>query len=165
MASAGMVALPSWANDWSPHGLGPGVSASFLSAEESATLSSVADTIIPAGDEIGALDVGVDIYLVKLFSDCYEPETQDKIKLQLAGLEAGASETFSRPFAECTQAEREGLFLSLAASEDPGKTEFFELLKGETIRGFLTSRQVLRDYYDYVVAPGYYHGCVNIDEA
>jgi hypothetical protein len=164
MASAGMVALPSWAREWSQAKIRIADIASFLSPGESDVLASVTDTIIPAGDAIGALDVGVDVFLTRLFSECYEPQVQDTIKLQLNGLDAAASETFEKGFEQCSQAEREGLFLSLAASGDPAQTDFFELVKGETIRGFLTSRQVLRDYYDYVAAPGHYFGCVNIDE-
>ena len=36
-------------------------------------------------------------------------------------------------------------------------------MKSETIRGFNTSQQVMEKYLHYKVAPGHYHGCVNVN--
>lgn len=163
MASAGLAALPAWANGWSKQRLALTTSMPFLDPEEEAILTAVTDTILPAGDAIGALEVGVPAFLFKLFSDCYEPEVQQNIKLQCKALQASAQGTYTQSFMACRPQERETLLLALATSQVPAQNEFFELVKGETIRGFLTSRKVLQDHFEYVVAPGFYHGCVDID--
>lgn len=163
MASAGMVALPAWARGWSFGETERSFMPDFLTADETVTLAAVADTIIPAAGAIGALDVEVDIFLLKLFADCYEAAVQENLKLQFNKLETSSGEAFAKPFSNCTQAQREGLLLAMAASQDPDQLAFFELMKGETIRGFLTSRKVMREYSDYVVAPGHFHGCVAIN--
>ncbi len=135
-----------------------------MSPGEGVTLAAVADTILPAAEgAVGALEVGVPDFLARLFADCYEPEVQSNIKRQLNRLDTRAETAFSKGFSRCGQAEREGLLLAMAGSGDPGQEAFFDLVKGETIRGFLTSRKVLRDYDDYVVAPGHYYGCVDIN--
>ena len=57
---------------------------------EQKVLAAVADTIIPAGNTIGALAVGVDKFLQKLIDDCYETRVQDNVKKQLHALEGNA---------------------------------------------------------------------------
>ena len=60
------MALPSWVNGWTMINLtAHHTSYSIL---EQDLLASVADTIIPAGNSIVALSVGVDKYLQKLMS-------------------------------------------------------------------------------------------------
>jgi hypothetical protein len=48
-------------------------------------------------------------------------------------------------------------------SETKEAKDFFELIKGETIRGFRTSREVMLDFLDYKIVPGHYFGCVDIN--
>jgi len=93
-ASAGLVALPSWAEGWSLETLASHPSTFSIAEQE--ILSAVADTIIPAGDSIGALSVGVDKFLQQLFDRCYEKEVQDNISKQLSALESSAREKFGK---------------------------------------------------------------------
>ena len=159
-ASAGLAALPSWAEGWSLETLAPHPSTFSIAEQE--ILSAVADTIIPAGDSIGALSVGVDKFLQQLFDRCYEKEIQDNIARQLSALESSARERFGKQFASCDQGQREQLLLTFSASDDKDQSEFFKLIKSETIRGFSTSKEVLVDFHKYKVAPGHYYGCVDI---
>jgi hypothetical protein len=62
-------------------------SSNFFSVAEQKILASITDTIIPAGNSIGALSVGVDKFLQKLIDDCYEKNAQDNVKTQLKSLE------------------------------------------------------------------------------
>lgn len=160
-ASAGLVALPSWAQGWSVESLAS--HASTFSVAEQEILSAVADTIIPAGDSIGALTVGVDVFLQKLFDRCYETEVQDNIRKQLSALASAAREKHGKQFAACDQARREELLLAFASSDDERQSEFFKLIKSETIRGFSTSKEVMVDFHKYKVAPGHYYGCVDVN--
>jgi len=158
-ASGGLIALPSWAGGWSPEDL---TGLATFNTAESALLSSVADTIIPAGNEIGALSVGVDSFLQKLFQDCYDTQVQDNIKVQLKGLDDRAMTTYSKTFPACDQMQRQELLMKLSASEDKSEKDFFALVKSETIRGFRTSKEVLLNYLEYRQVPGHYYGCANL---
>ncbi|MBK6815789.1 MAG: gluconate 2-dehydrogenase subunit 3 family protein [Saprospiraceae bacterium] len=80
--SGALLTLPGWARSWNLQSIQSYVSSYSLAEQD--TLSAVADTIIPAGNSIGALSVGVDKFLQKLFDRCYEKEMQDNIKVQLA---------------------------------------------------------------------------------
>ena len=160
IVSGGLITLPQWMvscgiSDSNVH-------QSSFSAAEQKILASITDTIIPAGNSIGALSVGVDKFLQKLIDDCYEKEIQDNIKKQLKGLEGSAKTKHNRIFAECTKAQREELLLKLSSSGDKAEKEFFDQIKSETIRGFNTSQNVMQEYLGYKIAPGHYYGCVDV---
>jgi hypothetical protein len=136
--------------------------ASTFNPSEQRILATITDTIIPAGNSIGALAVGCDKFLQKLIDDCYTREIQQNIKKQLAVLEKNAEENYNRSFAECSQQEREKMLLQLSASASKDEKDFFVLIKSETIRGFNTSQKVMEEFLAYKVAPGYYYGCVPV---
>lgn len=161
MASGAMIALPAWAGEWRIGDLINHDSSFSMGAQ--GVLTSVADTIIPGGESPGAISVGVDKFLQKLFDDCYEPEVQGNIKKQLDGLEAAAQKKNGKSFAACNQQQREELLMNLANSGDKDEKEFFDLVKSETIRGFNTSREIMTKYLNYKVAPGHFYGCVDIN--
>jgi hypothetical protein len=160
VASGGLIALPVWAREWTPSDLTAHHS-SFTFAEQD-ILASVADTIIPPGNSIGALSVGVDKFLQKLIDNCYEKDVQDNIKLQLGRLEDAARSTYTNAFAGCGQQQRQDLLLKWSASDDKAEKDFFNLLKSETIRGFNTSREVMVTYQKFKLVPGHYYGCVDV---
>lgn len=158
-ASAGLIALPSWAEGWTAETLTG--HPSVFSALEQDVLAAVADTIIPAGDSIGALSVGVDKFLVALFDRCYESAIRENVRKQLNALDMLAQGTYGKSFAGCDQGTRTGLLTDFAGSAEKEKSDFFKLVKSETIRGFSTSKEVMVGYHDYKVAPGHYYGCVD----
>jgi hypothetical protein len=160
-ASGALIALPSWARGWSVSDLTTDISSFNLTEQD--LLASVADTIIPAGNSIGALTVGVDKFLQKLIDNCYEKDVQDNIKVQLMGLETIAQSSFGKSFSSCDQIQRQELLVKLSTAEDKAEKDFFDLIKSETIRGFNTSKEVMLDYLKYKVVPGHYYGCVDVN--
>lgn len=160
-ASGALITLPSWARGWTAASFKTYPS-SFSKAEQE-LLSAVVDTIIPAGNAIGAKSVGVDLFLQKLFDRCYEKDVQDNVKNQLKALEARAQAGHQASYAACPALVREQLLLQFGASEVKEEKDFFTLIKAETIRGFNTSEQVMVNYLKYKVAPGHYYGCVDVN--
>ncbi|HTE32885.1 MAG TPA: gluconate 2-dehydrogenase subunit 3 family protein [Chryseolinea sp.] len=161
MAATGtLVALPAWANGWSRGDVL--ASSSNFSVLEEGVLAHVVDTIIPAGNAIGALSVGVDKFLVKLLDNCYEQDVRDNVKVQLSAIEASANKSFAKAFGSCDQVQRQELLMRLSNSTDKPEKDFFDLIKGETIRGFNTSKEVMLGYLKYKVVPGHYYGCVDV---
>jgi Gluconate 2-dehydrogenase subunit 3 len=163
IVSGGLITLPQWmvscgVSDTTIH-------QTSFSIVEQKILASVTDTVIPAGNSIGALSVGVDKFLQKLIDDCYEKDVQDNVKIQLRSLEASAKATHKRSFADCAQAQREELLLKLSTSANKTEKDFFDLVKSETIRGFNTSQKIMQEYLGYKVAPGHYYGCIGVKSA
>jgi hypothetical protein len=161
MGSGALISLPSWAEGWTLDGLVLGQSS--FSWQEQDLLASVADTIIPAGNSIGAISVGVDKFLHKLFQDCYEKDVQENIKDQLLKLDKNSQSANGKGFAACDQQQRQELLLKFSSSEDKAEKDFFDLVKSETIRGFNTSKEVMLNYLNYKVVPGHYYGCVDVN--
>lgn len=138
----------------------------FFTFNEEEMISAISDTIIPEGlppvlsnpkaKPIGAISTGTDKYLIKVFEYCYEQEDQQKIKNQLNIL-------LEKGFIKAEKQKRESMLLSLSDSENENEKEFFKTMKSETITGFTTVKEVMVDYRNYKVAPGYYHGCVDIN--
>ena len=161
IVSGGLITLPHWM-------ISCGVSdtvvhqTSFSLAEQK-ILASVADTIIPAGNKIGALTVEVDKFLQKLIDDCFEKQVKDNIKTQLKALDRSANDLHKSSFAECAQAQREEILLRFSTSGKKEEQDFFNTMKSETIRGFNTSQKVMTEYLGYKLAPGAYYGCVDVN--
>jgi len=163
IVSGGLITLPQWMvscgiSDTTIH-------QSSFSIIEQEILASITDTIIPEGNSIGALSVGVDKFLQKLIDDCYEKDVQDNVKTQLKNLEGSSKAINKRSFADCTQVQREQLLLKLSASTNKAEKDFFDLIKSEAIRGFNTSQKVMQEYLGYKVAPGHYYGSVEVKAA
>jgi hypothetical protein len=160
IVSGSLITLPAWmscnSNDKATTHL------SSFSSTEQELLASVTDTIIPAGNAIGALSVGIDKYLQKLFDNCFEKEIGDNVKAQLRGLDKSANNEYHKSFSKCDQQQRQGLLMKLATSNSKAEKDFFDLVKSETINGFNTSKEVMINYFNYKVAPGHYYGCVDL---
>ena len=160
LGSVGIVSLPAWAKGWKVDEMDFPL---LYSNDEQGILAAVVNTIIPQGNAIGALSIGVDKYLQQLLADCYEVEIQDNVRLQLNLLNESALSVYNNTYSLCSQVERETLLLLRGSSDEIPQKNFFDLMKNETVRGFRTSKEVMTKYYDYKVAPGFYHGCVDLN--
>ncbi|HMS67176.1 MAG TPA: gluconate 2-dehydrogenase subunit 3 family protein [Saprospiraceae bacterium] len=161
-ASGSLAFLPAWSSNWRKTDLE--FDRSVFTPTEQSTIKSIADTIIPKGNSIGALDVGVDVFLMKLFADCYDETVQNNIKVQVKALNDRAEGKYSNVFEKCSQLEREAIFLSFN-SEAADEKRFFNLLKSETIRGYSTCEEILGEKLGYVVVPGFWDGCADAQTA
>ncbi len=159
-ATGTVVVLPLWANAWSIDGMAVNTTFSKFDQE---LLTLVVDTIIPAGDSIGAVSVGVDKFLQRLFDDCYELEVQDRIKAQLNEMNNSAQLVHGKRFNQCDVLQRVKILGQFANSGDPQTTDTFKLIKSETIRGFSTSKEVMTKYLNYQVIPGHFYGCIEVN--
>ncbi len=137
----------------------------LFSFDEEQLITAIAETFIPEGHPpvlpnpdakpIGAVSTGTDQFLIKLFEKCYEKEDQDLIKAKLKALDKSG-------FLDLSQEKREQTLLALKASEDEEDTEFYDLMRSNTVMGFTTVKEVMVEYRHYQVAPGYYKGCADV---
>jgi hypothetical protein len=159
MMVGGLVALPDWANGWSKNTIVPNT---LLSANASGLLTEIVETIIPATDTPGAKALGIDQFIQKVIADCYSKTVQDNFAKGLASIEATASKSFSKPFASLTTPQRIELLKGYETSTDHDKKEFYGLVKGLTIRGYLNSEYVMTNITHYEMVPGHFYGCVPV---
>jgi hypothetical protein len=150
--------------DWKWQILDRVMHAGFFSFDEEQLISAIADTFIPGGvpvpdaAPIGALSTGTDQFLIQLFEKCYEKEDQELLKSQLKALHKSG-------FMDFSPAEREKALMALKASENEDEQKFYDLMRSNTVMGFTTVKEVMVGYRGYEVAPGFYHGCVDVPQA
>jgi hypothetical protein len=134
--------------------------AGFFTYDQEQLITSLAETLIPEGPtvgstaaSIGALSTGTDQFLIKFFEKCLEKEEQDILIQELKALE-------KQGFASLPKQEREAILGEYSKTENENQKKFYELIRGNTIFGFTTAKQVMVDHLGYQVAPGFYNGCV-----
>lgn len=157
LTAAATSILPDWLQGWSEQKLIP---SDIFDKNQKNQIASIAATFIPEGAEKGANGVGVGRFLDVLFADCFTEADQNKIKASLLEVDTRAKQLFQQTFSQSTQQQREKVLLNLAAN--PMHKWAADTLRNETIRGYTTSEYVMVNYYHYVMAPGFYHGCVTV---
>ena len=160
------MSLPTWASGWTADSL---KSVSTLPPAEEALLAEIVETFIPATntsgvDSPGAKALGVHQFAMRMIQDCYGPPAQETLKRGLALTEDSAQKTAGKPFAANDAAQRMAILTTLTTNTDPAGKAFVDLIKGLTIQGYANSEYYLVNVKKYVMAPGYYHGCVEVPE-
>jgi gluconate 2-dehydrogenase gamma chain len=158
----GCTAKPSV--DWKP---------AFLSQDQAALISEVAEIIIPKTDTPGAKDAGVPQFIDLILKDCYTKEDQDRFTDGLKAFNEAAEKAHGDPFNEL-DAEDQKAFVkqihdeSIAAERSENKPEkrpFILMMKELTMLGFFTSEPGATQVLQYDPVPGAYKGCIPVSEA
>ena len=135
----------------------------YLSTSQESLLEQVVDTIIPATDTPGAKELNVHLFVQKMVTDCYEKEAQENLVSGLKTLEAKAKQKHGRMFGACSTDERIALLKAMEQSGEVSEQEFYKLVKGLTVRGYMNSEYVMMNLTHYEAVPGHYYGCVPVD--
>lgn len=165
------MSLPAWASGWTADSL---KSASTLPLAEEALLAEIVETFIPQTTmpgvgspgvgSPGAKSLGVHQFAMRMIQDCYGPPAQTVLQQGLALTESTAQQTAGQSFVNCTTQQRLAILTALTTNTDPVGKAFVDLVKGLTIQGYTNSEYYLVNVKKYVMAPGYYHGCVEVPE-
>ncbi len=158
-AAVGLMSLPAWASGWNKTTVAAASTA--LSPSQEALLAEIVETIIPATDTPGAKELGIHQFVQKMVADCFEKKVQEGFIRGLSQVEETAKKNGGSSFAALDKTGRTELLKGLEAGGGEGK-EFYDLVKGLTIRGYLTSEYVMTNLTHYEMMPGRYHGCVPV---
>lgn len=134
-----------------------------LAPAQRATLSAIADAILPRTDTPGALDVGTVDFVELLLAEWAAPEDRDRTLRGLDELEAAARARHGRDWASLDATQRNA---EIAWAEERGGTSeaqrSFRRVKGWTVHAWLTSERVQRDVLRTRIVPGEYDGCAPV---
>ncbi len=161
---AGCVAMP-----------GAATGGGLLSAEETASLTAMADQIIPKTDTPGALDVGVPAFIDRMLAGYYQQRERDVIRSGLQKVNADAQALRGVSFPLLTGDEQVELmkrydreqydYTRANTSTTPAPPpHFFRLVKELTILGFCTSEAGATRLMYYNPNPGPYRGDLPLSE-
>ena len=162
VAAGGLMSLPAWANGWTTETVRS--SGQIFSPSQSDLLAEMVEAIIPATDTPGAKALKVHQFIQKMVADCYDKPTQESVRSGLDAMDGLAQKSFGKSFAEGDGKQRTALLTQLDQSTDQAQKKFYSLVKGLTIRGYMTSEYVMTNLTHYQFIPGHYHGCVPVPQ-
>ncbi|AHM60576.1 hypothetical protein D770_11595 [Flammeovirgaceae bacterium 311] len=134
----------------------------LLSAKQEGLLAEIVETLIPATDTPGAKELKVHAYIHKMVADCFEEDAQHALVKGLDKVDKLANEKYKQSFTACSPAERTAVLEQMSLSEEEVQKDFFGLVKGLAIQGYMTSEYVMTHITKYEMVPGRYHGCVPV---
>ncbi len=156
----GSIVLPSWANAWSKKNLSD---TSFrISVSQEILLADIVETIIPKTDTLGAKELNINQFALKMIGDCYDKNSQTIFSKGLDLVDITATKDFSKTFTACDATQKLAVLNKLSNSENGEEKAFLRLIKNLTIQGYLNSEYVMTNLRIYEFAPARYHGCVPV---
>jgi len=155
-----------------------GVALRTLSAKQSATVSRMAEMILPETDTPGAKSARVNEFIDLILTEWYNPEERARFLDGLANVDASSQKYFGKDFTECGEAEQDKMLAEFdqamaaeaetlksrpraARMEPPEPTHnFFHTFKQLTLTGYFTSEVGAKQALHFQMIPGHYDGCV-----
>jgi gluconate 2-dehydrogenase gamma chain len=146
----------------------------FLSPEEMASITAMADHIIPRTDTPGALDAGVPAFIDRMLTGFYPQRERDIVRKGLSQTDADARILRGVAFVRLTADEQIALMRRYDQEQydymraNAGKPNLaphpFRLIKELTLLGFCTSEAGATQLMDYNLNPGPYRGDLPLSE-
>jgi Ca2+-binding EF-hand superfamily protein len=154
------IVLPSWANAWSK-GSFKNISTKISAFQEN-ILAEIVETIIPKTNTPGAKELNIQQFIPIMIADCYDKKAQEIYVKGFELVDNNAKNLYSKPFLDCDSKQRLEVLNKMSKSENADEKTFLQLVKGLTIKGYLSSEYVMTNLRIYEYAPARYHGCVPV---
>lgn len=150
-----------------------------LNLHQNATVTTIAELIIPATDTPGAKGAKVNEFIDLLLTEWYEPSETKEFLDGLDEVDARSKEKFSAAVIDCTPAQQTELLkeldaaaMAFVASQKQGastvgvlqRTKFFYQIKKLTLAGYYTSEIGFSQELGRSLIPPH-AGCVPVSEA
>jgi gluconate 2-dehydrogenase gamma chain len=145
-----------------------------LNAHQSATVTTMAELILPKTDTPGATDVGACEFIDLILTEWYEEAERERFLAGLADVDVRAKSLFGKDFIGCSPAQQADLLTALgeqmveavdrAARGTPIGTDknFYSMLRRWTLTAYYTSEAGATAELNYEVIPDHYDGCAEV---
>ncbi|QXV64100.1 gluconate 2-dehydrogenase subunit 3 family protein [Mucilaginibacter achroorhodeus] len=135
-----------------------------IDAEQEKLVNSLTQTILPKTDTPGAAELGINLFVFKMMDDCASKEQQADFITGLKTFADEAKNQMNKAFADGTDQERTAFVQSVEKQstdknfKDDGKLmAFYQMVKGQTIFGYTTSKFFMTKQVVYELVPGRYN--------
>ena len=150
-----------------------------LDPHQNATVTTIAELIIPATDTPGAKEAKVNEFIDLLLTEWFEPAETREFLAGLTDVDACSQEKFSATFVDCTPAQQTEVLkdlddaaMNFAAKQKqamrtntpPPPMNFFYQLKKLTLAGYYTSEIGFSQELGETIIPPGHAGCAPIQE-
>ena len=146
----GINSLPSWARNWNKNDF------KVSESQFSKIIEKLVDVIIPETESPGAKSIGAHLFVERMLKDCYPENTRTKFEEAIGSIAKLSEKTYSKKIELISPSEVISL---LKSAEDINS---ISLLKNLTISAYTNSEYYLTTHSNYQMAPGFFHGCVEI---
>ncbi|CAM3529944.1 gluconate 2-dehydrogenase subunit 3 family protein [Pontibacter korlensis] len=137
-----------------------------VSEEQEKLLAEVVDTIIPATDTPGAKEMGLHLFALKMLDDCYEAEEQQSFMKGMDAFEELTKKQTGNSFVDLSSKQKNEVIAAVNAKNAPEEVlAFYEILKNQTIKGYLNSELVMTKLRIYELVPGRYNAYFPVNKA
>jgi hypothetical protein len=150
-----------------------------LDAGQEATVTRIAELIVPQTDTVGATGVGVTGFIDLLLTEAMLPNKRDRFLEGLAAINARSQTLYGAPLPSATHEQQVALLHTLDAQlphRDPTPAEAralakepvtaergFAVLKGLVLLGYFTAEPVAKELQiSSPIIPGRYDGCIPV---
>ncbi|MDA1268390.1 MAG: gluconate 2-dehydrogenase subunit 3 family protein [Bacteroidetes bacterium] len=172
LISGGLALIPSC--DFSKEDILAAYENLKITATQKALLAAISDSIIPAGEIKGALDLEVPDFILVMVNDCFTKENQEKFTAGLQAFPDYAEKTAGKKFTDLSTKEKETLLLqgvTITGDENTSDGKlltqigyFLSSIKRFTIQGYMASEYIQTEIIPYSLNPGEYNGAVLISD-
>lgn len=165
LISGGLVMIPSC--DFSSDDILAAYENLKVTASQNKLLGEISNTIIPAGEIKGALDIEVPDFILVMVNDCMTSENQTLFTTGLAAFPEYVKNTAGKKYDKLSTKEKEELILAgtkLEGDENMALTYFLNSTKRFTIQGYMASEYIQSEIMPYSLIPGEYNGAVFISD-
>ncbi|HSM07346.1 MAG TPA: gluconate 2-dehydrogenase subunit 3 family protein [Longimicrobiales bacterium] len=137
--------------------------------EERAALTAFADTVLPATDTPGAVEVGSVDFVELIVSRTWDPDGQRRFRDGLAELDRRARDAGAPSFDAASALVRTAILEEMQASgrrrmRDGGGRSFFHEARNLVMEGYYTSEAGMKEELGFVPIPGRYDGSVPVEQ-
>ena len=140
----------------------------FLTQDQFAIVSEVAERIIPKTDTPGAKDALVDRYIDMNVKLNFTEEQQQLFTEALNIFDTKAKEKFSGDYISISDDNKDmilqELYQETQEKDDDDTPHIFDVLKQMTVFGYFTSEVGAKEFLVYDPIPGQYSGCIDVEE-
>lgn len=152
---------------------------SLVPADQSASISRLVDIILPETETVGALSVGVPVFIGAIVSDVFTPKENDAFFHGLGSLSTISEALYGTPFVALSPSKQSTLATNINLAMTTNDTAVFKgvnkkmlqsaintfgVIKELTLLGFFSSERGATEFLHYDPIPGSFHGNVALTE-
>jgi len=158
-----------------------GAALKTLNPHQDATVTTIAELILPQTETPGAKAVRVNEFIDLILTEWYEDEDRTKFLTGLANVDTQSRDLFGKDFVDCAGAQQKQLLTALDQEltemrqadvysshrrrrELLGDKSFFHAIKQLTLVGYFTSEEGAKQALHYEVIPSKHIQCAPLEE-
>lgn len=148
-----------------------------LNPHQAATVTTMAELILPRTDTPGATDVGATAFIDLILTEWYEEADRSRFLAGLADVDTRSQRLFARDFVGCSALQQSEILINLGEQmmeeaervrdqpptlgEVPGGVNFYSMLRRLVLTAYYTSEAGATQELHFEMIPDRYEGCAS----